>query len=501
VSHVVTPDWVKDAVFYQIYPDTFARSQRVTKPSNLELWDALPSSHGYKGGDLLGVVEHLDYLVDLGINALYFCPVFQSASNHRYHTHDYYCVDPMLGGDLALRELLDQAHRRGMHVVLDGVFNHASRGFFQFNDILENGLQSAYVDWFIIHDRSKPLNPYDVQAVAAGKESWETNYQCWWNLPALPEFDTSRAEVREFLWDVATHWLEFGIDGWRLDVPADIDDPPFWREFRRRVKALNPQAYLVGEIWEPAPEWLTGDRFDAVMNYVFNRACQGFFGGPRLDTCARPGGFLLEPLKAEAFAGLVDDMLGLYDWEINQVQLNLLGSHDTPRILSVLSGDVPSLKLAVLFQMCFVGAPCIYYGDEVGMTSAPVSGHEGRATMSWDENDWDMDLRDAVKRYIALRKRHPALRRGTFVPLHAGDRTNVYAFLRRLQEETIVVILNNGESPYRVRVPVNGMLPDGARLNDLVARGRYGVEHGTIGGATLPARSGAVLQVLHQGAT
>ena len=266
MSPVVTPEWVKDAVFYQIFPDTFARSQRVAKPSNLEPWDALPSRHGYKGGDLLGVVEHLDHLVDLGISALYFCPIFQSASNHRYHTHDYYRVDPMLGGDLALRELLDQAHRRRLRVVLDGVFNHASRGFFQFNDLLENGLQSAYVDWFIINDRSKPLNPYDVQALAAGKETWETNYQCWWDLPALPEFDTSRAEVREFLWGVATYWIEFGIDGWRLDVPAEIDDPPFWREFRRRVKAVNPDAYLVGEIWEPAPEWLAGDRFDSVMN-------------------------------------------------------------------------------------------------------------------------------------------------------------------------------------------------------------------------------------------
>jgi neopullulanase len=402
----------------------------------------------------------------------------------------------MLGGDLALRELLDQAHRRGMRVVLDGVFNHASRGFFQFNDILENGLQSAYVDWFIIDDQSKPLNPYDVQAIAAGKEAWETNYQCWWDLPALPEFDTSCAEVRAFLWGVATHWVEFGIDGWRLDVPAEIDDPSFWREFRRQVKAANPDAYLVGEIWDPAPGWLTGDRFDAVMNYVFNRACQGFFGGSRLDTCARPGGYQLEPIKAGAFAGLVDDMLGLYDWEVNQVQLNVLGSHDTPRILSILGGDVPCLKLAVLFQMCFVGAPCIYYGDEVGMASVPVSGHEGRATMSWDESDWDVDLRDAVRRYIALRKQHPALRRGTFSSLYASDAKNVYAFLRRLQEETIVVIFNNGESPYRVHIPVDGELLDGAELEDQLARGRYKVERDTIVGAALPARSGAVLQVL-----
>ena len=229
---------------------------------------------------------------------------------------------------------------------------------------------------------------------------------------------------------------------------------------------------------------------------MFNRACQGFFGGSLLDTRARPGGFLIEPIKAEAFSRLVDEMLGLYDWEISQVQLNLLGSHDTPRILSILGGDVSSLKLAVLFQMTFVGAPCIYYGDEVGMTSAPVIGHEGRATMSWDEIHWDIDLRDTVRRYIALRRQYCALRRGTFIPLYASDRTNVYAFLRRLPGETIVVVLNNGESSYPVRVPVNGELPDGVELDDQLACDRYVVAHGYVSGATLAARSGAVLQVV-----
>ena len=492
----VVPDWVKDAVFYQIFPDTFSRSERVPKSGNLEPWDALPSFHGYKGGDLLGVVEHLDYLADLGINALYFCPVFQSASNHRYHTHDYYRVDPMLGGNAALRELLDRAHERGIRVVLDGVLNHASRGFFQFHDILENGAQSAYIDWFVVRDRSKPLDPYDVAAIAAGNATWETNYQCWWNLPALPEFNTNHPEVREFLWNVATHWIVFGIDGWRLDVPAEIDDPLFWREFRRRVKEANPDAYLVGEIWHRAPEWLAGGRFDAVMNYVFNRACQGFFGGSRLDTSVRPGGFELEPIRAEAFARRVDEMLSIYSWEVAQVQLNLLGSHDTPRILSILGNDVASLKLALLFQMTFVGAPCIYYGDEVGMTSVPVVGHEGRAAMSWDASSWNVDLRAAVKRYVALRRRHPALRRGAFVPLHASDRTNVYAFLRRGEGESLVVVLNNGEQPYEVRIPVNGELAHGVGLNDLLDSGRYVVQDGLIVGPPILPRSGGVLQVL-----
>jgi neopullulanase len=493
VSALITPDWVKDAVFYQIFPDRFATSARVYKPSNLEAWHTLPTVHGYKGGDLLGVVEHLDYLADLGVNALYFCPVFQSASSHRYHTHDYFQVDPMLGGNAALRELLDRAHERGIRVVLDGVFNHASRGFFQFHDVLENGQQSPYVDWFVILDPSCSLNPYDEDAISEGRQKWETNYQCWWDLPALPEFNTDHPDVREFLWSVATHWIEFGIDGWRLDVPEDIDDAEFWREFRSRVKAANPEAYLLGEIWHPAQEWLAGDRFDAVMNYVFNRACQGFFGGAALDTEVKPGGYVLEPIRAEAFAQQVDQMLALYDREINHVQFNLLGSHDTPRILSILGGDVARLKLATLFQMTFVGAPCIYYGDEVGMPSVPVVGHEGRAGMSWDEGTWNTELRAAVKQYIALRREHVALRRGAFVPLYADDAANVYAFARRLDGETLVVVLNSGDRPFGAGVPV-GELAEETRLVDLIGGARYKVEQGTVRGAAIPRLSGVVLK-------
>jgi glycosidase len=156
-----TPDWVRDAVFYQIFPDRFARSLTVPKPNRLDPWGATPTWYGYQGGDLIGVVERLDYLCDLGVNALYFTPIFQSASNHRYHTHDYEKVDPMLGGNDALRRLLDAAHARGLRVVLDGVFNHASRGFFQFHDILENGRNSAYLDWFTVKDLELPLYAYD----------------------------------------------------------------------------------------------------------------------------------------------------------------------------------------------------------------------------------------------------------------------------------------------------------------------------------------------------
>ena len=274
---IQTPDWVKHAVFYQIFPDRFAISKqprkRLLKSASWEAWDEMPTLQGYKGGDLWGVMEELDYLQDLGINAIYFTPIFQSASNHRYHTHDYYQVDPMLGGNGAFRELLEACHERNMKVVLDGVFNHASRGFFFFHDILENGPYSPWVDWFKIE--GWPLSPYNGEFPA--------NYEGWGGNRALPVFNHDNPEVREYIMEVAEYWIKFGIDGWRLDVPFEIKTPGFWQEFRDRVKALNDDAYIVGEVWEDSSEWLDGTQFDGVMNYLFAAPTIAFTAGDRVD--------------------------------------------------------------------------------------------------------------------------------------------------------------------------------------------------------------------------
>jgi cyclomaltodextrinase len=498
---VITPEWVKDAVFYQIFPDRFAFSERVPKPSNLEPWGSPPTVLGYKGGDLLGVAERLDYLQELGITALYFNPIFQSAANHRYHTHDYYRVDPILGGNGAFREMLDAAHARGIRVVLDGVFNHASRGFYQFNHALENGIASPYLDWFRFDEErlrtGRPLNGYPdperINDLIRSDHSVETlGYEAWWDMPALPEFNTETEAVRRFLFDVARYWIEFGIDGWRLDVPHEIDDDEFWREFRRVVKSANPEAYILGEIWFDANRWLQGDQFDAVMNYIFNRACLGFFGGEGLDTTQRPGGFELQPLSATQFADAVDDMLALYDWQVTLVQLNLLSSHDEPRFLTMVQRDKAALKLATLFQMAFPGPPCIYYGDEIGMEG----GHDPdcRRGFPWDETRWDQDLLACFRRAIRLRHEHPALRRGRYLRLHADDESGVYAFARQGEGETLVMVFNNGTSNHVLDVPVGNLVADGTHLRELWEGGMTQVVAGRVTGATLPPRSGAVLQ-------
>ena len=221
------PAWVRDAIFYQVFPDRFARSERVYKPGNLEEWGAPPTVHGYKGGDLLGVVEKLDYLQELGVNAIYLNPIFSSGSNHRYHTHDYFRVDPLLGGDAALDELLTAAHARDMRVVLDGVFNHASRGLLQFHDILENGAASPYVDWFHVNGF---LNAY-----GGGSPVTTPGGAC---RRCRVQHGQPRGARVPSAW-ASTGWSA----AWTAapDVPNGIDDDAFWQEFRRRCRAVNPR--------------------------------------------------------------------------------------------------------------------------------------------------------------------------------------------------------------------------------------------------------------------
>jgi cyclomaltodextrinase / maltogenic alpha-amylase / neopullulanase len=484
-SDFTTPEWVKNAVFYQIFPDRFATSQRVIKPSNLEAWDAPPTVFGFKGGDLLGVVEKFDYLQDLGITAIYFNPIFQSASNHRYHTHDYYRIDPLLGGDPAFNELLKEAQSRGIRIVLDGVFNHASRGFFQFNHILECGARSPYLDWFDIHDF--PLNAYD----PAG----EPNYAAWVGLPALPEFNTNNPQVRQYIFDVARYWLDKGIDGWRLDVPFCIDDDGFWQEFRQVVKTANPQAYIVGEIAQDASRWLQGDQFDAAMNYLFMKACLGFFGAERMDMALAKNlmGFKEIPvLDATTFAEQSERLLSMYPRQAVLAQLNLLDSHDMPRFADLAGDDQSALRLATLFQMTYPGAPCIYYGDEIGLRNGPTNlPEDARYAFPWEENRWDHDLLSYFKNVIALRLAHPALRTGEYQVLYAEG--GVVAYLRSLNHERLLVVINSNTSSYRLNIPVGQHFSNGSHLSAVFGgSGVARVVDGQLTHLALPPRSGVV---------
>jgi glycosidase len=479
---IQTPTWVRHAVFYQIFPDRFAKSQRVHKPANLEPWLGKPTNHGFKGGDLLGVAEKLDYLQDLGINALYLCPIFQSTANHRYHTQDYFQVDPVLGGNKAFQELLKAAHKRRIKVILDGVFNHASRGFYQFNHALENGADSPYTDWFYFH--GYPVHAYHGKA----------NYECWWGIPALPKLNTNTPAVREFLFNAAEYWIEQGVDGWRLDVPAEINDDSFWQEFRQRVKKTNPEAYIVGEIWHEAQRWLRGDQFDAVMNYLFTKACLGFFADGKIDPQVGAGvGYAPVPeLDASGFAYALNVTLGLYDRAINEVQMNLLSSHDTARFLSIAKHDLSTFKLATLALMTYPGAPSVYYGDEIGMEGGKDP--DNRRSFNWDESTWNHDLRDYVKKTIALRKKYAALRTGDFSVLYAEGKA--VAYYRNSGDEKLIVALNSASQAAHINVVTREVLPDGATLR--IVFGGKGLHHTANGSLTqleIPKREGIVLKV------
>jgi cyclomaltodextrinase len=369
-----------------------------------------------------------------------------------------------------------------MRIILDGVFNHASRSFFQFSHVVENGPLSPYVDWFFVE--RFPLRPYHAPRGQHG-------YAAWWGLPALPKLKVTTPAVREFLWNVATHWLDFGIDGWRLDVPEEIDDDEFWREFRRCVKDANPEAYVVGEIWHKAARWLQGDQFDAVMNYLFTRACLGFFVGDNLlrSEVAQTGYQTIDTLTAEEFQDEIKALLGMYDRSITEVQFNLLGSHDTPRFRTLARGDDTAYRLATLFQMTYPGAPCVYYGDEIGMEGTHDPGCRG--AFPWDETQWDQELRTFVRRCISLRRAHPALRRGEFNWLFAGQ--GVVAYLRKLGNEAVIVVLNNSHRPVTLDMPVGEHLPDGLCFQHAWQGGTATTRNGHLPGVPVAARSGVVL--------
>ena len=454
------PDWVADAVFYQIFPDRFAVSDRVEKPGPLESWDAPPTYHGFKGGDLLGIVEHLDHLSELGANAIYLTPIFASASNHRYHTYDYYRVDPLLGGDDALRELLDTCHARGIRVVLDGVFNHSGRGFWPFHHVAENGVQSPYVDWFYIDLEAVDahgLRAYPtrdemrrIEAEAGGIRDGTTSqrqlgYRAWWDLPALPKLNTDNPHMRGHLLGAAEHWLRFGVDGWRLDVAEEID-AGFWREFRSRVRAVNPDAYIVAEIWHERPQWLTGETFDALMNYPLVEALLSFVAARHLDEAVVRSQHeyreWVRPMDAPAFAARLEHLNAAYPTQNVSAMLNLLGSHDTPRFLTVAGGDLTSLRLALLAVMTLPGAPCIYYGDEIGMEGRHDP--DCRRGFVWDDSRWNHDLLEFTRRAVALRHTQRVLRHGSYRTLvAAGD---AIAFARAEGDDVAVMVINAGDS-------------------------------------------------------
>lgn len=453
------PAWVPDSVVYQIFPDRFARSAAAWSGGALEPWDDPPTFHGYKGGDLDGVIERLDWIQELGANVLYFNPIFQSAANHRYHTHDYYQVDPLLGGNEAFRRLMAACRRRGMRVVLDGVFNHASRGFFAFHDILENGPKSPWWEWFQVH--RWPMRAYGIRQAR--------DYEAWFGLPALPRLNTDNPVVREYIMQVGEYWVRQGIDGWRLDVPTEITAEGFWEEFRTRMRRINPECWIVGEIWDDAAAWIAaGDRFDGTMNYLFTSAVMRFLLGDRLRPRLVDGlGYSVQPaLDSNGFFEAIEHLLGLYPESAHLGNMPLLGSHDTPRLRTLANRNLALVKLATVLLLTFPGAPSIYYGDEIGLEGRRDP--DCRRGFPWGrESEWSRELLDVHRTLIALRRSTPALRSAACRMIRTAH-PDVTALVRGEGDGAVMVALNRGQNA--ASVDLKGP-PDAWRL---WGQGRWG---------------------------
>jgi cyclomaltodextrinase len=454
------PDWVQDAIFYQVFPDRFSNGDPRNDPPGTQPWGSPPTKDNFLGGDLQGIQDRLPYLQDLGVNALYLTPIFQARSNHKYDTCDYLRIDPAFGDEGLLCQLVEDAHQRGIRVILDAVLNHCGDCFWAFEDVRLHGSASPYANWF--YPQSFPLTQDPLNYQTCGGEAY------------LPKLNLENPEVRKFLLQVGRHWIDTcGIDGWRLDVPwkAPMD---FWREFRTAVKSANPQAYIVAETWRDTAHWLQGDTCDGTMNYPLRDYI--------LDYCVR------DTMDAEDF-DYFTHRLRIQNGDANRYQLNLLGSHDTPRLLTLCGRDVQRAVLAVTAQFTLPGVPMIYYGDEVGLEGD--NDPDCRRTMPWDPTQWNTQLNMIYRALIRTRHEHPAIRTGSFEKLWVFN--GVYAYLRRSGEDGVVIILNPRGSLHGLSIPVSGKWHPGGEMRDVITGRRFTNKGDAIFIEDLPARTALVL--------
>jgi len=453
---MVRPDWVADAVFYQIFPDRFSRSSGNHEFSGLTTLGDPPTRENFFGGDLAGIQHKLPYLADLGITALYLTPIFKAGTNHRYDAHDYLEIDPMLGHLHSLRSLVAAAHALNIRVVLDGVFNHCGDGFWAFQDLMKYGESSVYRDWFL--PRSFPI------------EQNSPNYQTCGGAAYLPKLNTDNQCVRDYLIGVATYWIrEADIDGWRLDVPWKVSHD-FWEVFRDAVKTLKPDAYLVGEIWRNAMPWL--DVFDGTMNYRLRDV--------HLDYCVR------DHMDAEDAAFETEGLVAAFAPALGS-QLNLLGSHDTARLLTMCLGDEARARLALTAMLTSPGAPMLYYGDEIGLEGG--NDPDCRRCMPWDESQWKPAIVETVRALIEIRAGHPALRRGNWERLLVFN--GVLAFRRRFEDDDVIVIVNPRDAQSNLRIGIASSLAD--CWKDLLTGAVYPVVDAAISIDRLSEKSAMIL--------
>lgn len=463
----LVPPWVEKSVFYQIFPDRFDNGSKANDPPDVAAWDAKPQWFNRFGGDVAGVRRRVGYLEELGVSAVYFNPVFQSPSNHRYDAEDFKRIDPQFGTNAEFALLTKELERRGIRTIMDFVFNHSATTFAPFMDIRQKGEASPYRDWYFIH--SYPVRVQD-----------NPNYAAWFGFPSMPKLNVLNPPTRDYLLDLVNYWdKETALSGMRLDVANEVD-PQFWRALRERAKKTDPQMWIVGEVWGDGSPWLTGDQWDAVMNYQFRDACLRFFAEGR----TKPSEFLNRLMAVhESYAPQVSRNL-----------MNLLSSHDTPRFLTACGGDAALHRLAAVVQFTWVGAPSIYYGEEAGMEGGPDP--DNRRGMRWDlaENKENEMLR-FYKRLIAIRNASPALQSGGPEMLSSDDAAGTLSYARVLSDtEAAAVAVNRSGEERTVRVALPAALRrSGGIVEGLSGRNVPVKPSDTHLSLTLPARSATIL--------
>lgn len=400
---MTVPEWVKTACCYQIFPERFAVGDSDKDFSYVNTrWGVKPTPKSFYGGDLIGIREHLDYLVDLGVNVLYMTPVFCSPTNHKYEITDYETVDPAFGGNEALKSLIEDAHKLGIKVMLDGVFNHCSCRHPFFLDAQKKGKKSPYYDWFFWKE--------------------DGSYLTFGGVKAMPKLNTGNPEVIRYFSDVAVMWMhDYGADSWRLDVSDEISHK-FLRAFRDAVMAQNPEAIIIGEDWHRAARYLNGDEYDGIMNYGVTKAC--------LDLLA------FHTIDSRLFRDRLVRLYHTYSIAANQKMLNLLDSHDTDRFLTRVKGDAGRFRTAAAIMFFYPGIPCVYYGDEIGMEGGYDP--DCRRTFEWNEENWDKDTRNLIKQLMKLKK-EPALSDGDF---GVEEKDGIITFTRSADKQTIKLRVN-----------------------------------------------------------
>lgn len=381
-----TPDWVNETVWYQIFPDRFCRDSEAPQDPEVIPWrkGSVKNEERF-GGTLKGITEKLDYLKDLGINGIYLTPICMAESNHKYDTLDYETIDPSFGSEFDMKSLVDEAHKRGIRVMMDGVFNHSGANFLPWHDVVEKGPESRYYDWFMV-------NEWPVDMSKSTRDGQFYSFAFFANMPKL---NTNNPEVIDYIEKVCIQWVRrYDIDGIRFDVGNEVSHY-LLKRLRKALKEQKSDFYLLGEIWHDASQWLYGDEYDAVMNYPLTSGINDFF----IDTS----------LTKEDFAWRVNGCYTMYMQQTNNVLFNLLDSHDTDRLMSRTGDeDVFIQELAALFTM--PGSVCMFYGTEIGMEG----GHDPdcRRCMPWDEIEGGQheELMGEVRALIDLRRREDTCR-------------------------------------------------------------------------------------------